>query len=389
MKSADVFILTGEDETAVAVCSALESPEGLVTANLCKSMAELRTRLSKPAPDATRSVAIVDIDGDPAQILFDLGKLTSANPSAFFVIISREFNEKLVLQAMQAGARHFLRKSAIASDLKPVVAQWLREDAPASEQGDVISVFSCSGGCGATTAAVNLAVELRLAQAASTLLVDLDCHYGSVAHHLNVTSQYGIAHILNRKGTIDRNLIESVAARSASEVDVLLSPAAADADATLSMDYDNLLRAFDVCRECYRCVVVDAPRVSRRVLADLASISRVAIVVFQLTALDVARARTLVAALTEHGVATDRILPLANRAGGRGSVVKPADARQALGVTSLFCVRSDWRKAIGSLTRGEPLATAAGRSRLRRDFRRIADQVRARIENGHSEHGGL
>jgi pilus assembly protein CpaE len=388
MRSADVLVLTGENETAVAVCSALESPEGLVTANLCKSMAELKTRLSKPAPDAARSVAIVDIDENPLQILFDLSKTTAANPSVFFVIVSREFNEKLMLQAMQAGARHFLRKSAIAAELNPIIAQWLREDKPAAEQGDVISVFSCSGGCGATTVAVNLAVELELAGSKPTLLVDLDCHYGSVAHHLNVTGQYGIAHILNRKGTIDRNLIESVAARSTSGIDVLLSPAAAQADASLPMDYDNLLRALDACRELYRYIILDAPRASQRVVADLASVSKAAAVVFQLSARDIAVARALVTALMEHGIASDRILPLANRVGRRGPMVKPADAQQAIGAPSLCCVRSDWREAMNSLNRGQPLALCAGRSKLRRDFRKIADQVQSWIENGRSEHGG-
>ena len=260
MRSTDVFVLTGENDTAVAVCSALESPEGLVTANLCKSMAELKTRLLKSAPDAPRSVIVVDIDDNAPQVLFDLSKMTSAHPGVFFVIVSREFNEKLVLQAMQAGARHFLRKSAVAAELSPIVAQWLGEDTPAAQQGDVISVFSCSGGCGATTVAVNLAVELHLANEQPTLLIDLDSHYGSASHHLNVTGQYGMAHILNRKGTIDRHLIESVAARSAGGIDVLLSPAAAGADAALDMDYDNLLRALDACRESYRCIIVDAPR---------------------------------------------------------------------------------------------------------------------------------
>ncbi len=389
MKSADVLVLTTENATAVAVCSALESPEGLVTANLCKSLAELKSRLLKSAPDDARSVAIVDIDENPPQILFDLSKLTAAHPGVFFVIVSREFNEKLMLQAMQAGARHFLRKSAIAAELHPAIAPWLRGDTQTVAQGDVISVFSCSGGCGATTVAVNLAVELHLAGEKPALLIDLDGHYGAVAHQLNVSGQYGIAHLLHRKGTVDRHLVESVAARSGSGVDVLLSPVAAQADASVPMDYDRLLRTLDVCRELYRYIIVDAPRAAPRVMADLASASEAAVIVFQLSTRDIATARTLVRQLPEHGIAADRILLLANRVGRRGPMVKPADARQALGMAALGCIRSDWRRAMDSLNRGQSLAQCAGRSKLRRDYRKIADQMQSWIENGRAEQGGL
>ncbi len=67
---------------------------------------------------------------------------------------------------MQAGARHFLRKSAIQTELDPVLEHLLSHGPQESTRlGVVLSVFSCSGGCGATTVAINLANELRLARA--------------------------------------------------------------------------------------------------------------------------------------------------------------------------------------------------------------------------------
>lgn len=389
MESGDVLLLTTEKETASAVRTALESGSLSGTTNVCKTMAELRARLAKPGAAKTRGVAVVDIDDNPQQILFDLSKVIATRPGMFFVVVSREFNEKLVLQAMQAGARHFLRKSAIAAELGTVLERLLgHEPEAATRPGDVISVFSCSGGCGATTVAVNLANELRLAPPKPVLLIDLDPHYGAAAAHLGVGGKYGIAHVLNRPGAIDGELIESSAIRYAQGLDMLLSPATAQADTDVAMNYENLLRMLEACRESYGYVVVDAPRAPRPVVADLASVSQIAVIVFQLSVRDVSYAKSLVSLLTERGMARDRILPIANRVKKRGPLLRVVDTQRAIEIKPIYCVRSDWRKAIRSLNRGQPLAHTARRSGLRRDFQKIAAQVQRWTSNGHPGKGG-
>ncbi len=78
----------------------------------------------------------------------------------WFIVLSKEFDERRVLHAMQAGARHFLRKDAIATELSPVLERLLAHGPQtAARLGTILSVFSCSGGCGATTAVVNLATR--------------------------------------------------------------------------------------------------------------------------------------------------------------------------------------------------------------------------------------
>jgi len=383
MISADVLLLTQEKETAAAVRSVLESGPIKGSASVCRSVAELKTRLVRPEADAPCNVAVVDIDEDPRRVLLELSRVVATNPNTRFVVVSKEFDEKLVLQAMQAGARHFLRKSAIGAELSTVLERLLAHRAEASRQlGDVISVFGCSGGCGATTMAVNLANELRLSTSKLVLVVDLDAHYGSVAAHLGVGGKYGIAHVLNREGTIDRDLIESSTVSVAPGFDVLLSPAVAQANAALPMNFDNLLRVLDVCRESHAYVIVDAPRLPWQVTADLASVSRLAVLVFQLTVRDVAFARSMVSFLLERGMAREKILALANRVKRRGPLLRIVDTQRAIGIKPLYCVRSDWRKAVKSVNQGQPLANIARRSGLRRDLCKIAEQVQRWTSNG-------
>jgi len=389
MKPADILLLTTEKETAGAVRAATESSSVRGSPDVCKSMAELRARFSRGGAGKAPGIVIVDIDEHPQQILFELSRMISTNPGKLFVVVSREFNETLVLQAMQAGARHFLRKSSIASELDAVIERLLLHGSERpTRQGDVIAVFGCSGGCGATTVAVNLAMELRLAAEKPVLLVDLDPYYGSIAPSLSLEGKYGIAHLLNREGPVDAHLIETSLVKFTEGLDVLLSPATAKADAGQTMEYEHLLQVLDACRETHSYVIVDAPRIPEQAVDDLASICRLAVVVLQLTVRDIAFARMRISWLLERGMTPDRILALANRVKRRGPLVRVADTQRALGVKPLYCVRSDWRKAIRSLNRGQPLAHSSRFSGLRRDFRKIAAQVQRYTANGHSPKGG-
>lgn len=384
MKPAEVLLLTTDKETATAVKAALQSGSTQGGTHLCRSIVELRSRLAKPDPGASRILAVVDIDRDPQQTLYDLAKTITAHPGILFVVVSREFDEHLVLQAMQAGARHFLRKSAIPTELDAILGRLLlHEPQRTAQMGDVISVFSCSGGCGSTLVAVNLATELRLASRRPVLLMDLDPHYGSAAQYLNVRGKYGIAHMLKRDSAVDRHLVESCVVSAGDGLDVLLSPAAAEADRNVPMNYDHVLKVLDACRETHGYIVVDAPRLPPQTAIDLASVSRVAILVLRLAVRDVAFAKTMVTLLTERGMAADRILIVANQVAKRTALLNAVEVQKGLGIKPLIRIRTDGKKAIRSTNEGRPLAHYARLSGLRRDLRRVAAQVQQWTSNGH------
>lgn len=386
MKSADALVLmTKEKETAAAIRAALESGSVTVAPDLCDTMMELRTRLSKAVAGDEYKVAIVDIDANAEHALFELSKVVATYPHTRFIVISKDFSEKLVLHAMQIGARHFLRKSSIAAELGKVLEHLLVQGSRGPERlGSILSVFSCSGGCGATMAAINIANELRLAHNKRVLVVDLDQHYGSVSTYLAVKGEYGVGHILTRQGAVDSHVVQSTAISYCDGFDVLLSPVSASSDVGITLDFAHLPAVLEACREAYDYTVIDAPRIPQSVVADLASISRVGVVVFQLTVRDVGYASSLISFLAEHGIPRERIVPLANRARRRGPLLKLEDSQRAIGASSLYPIRSSWAKAMKSVNRGLPLADVARRSGLRRDYRRLADQIYRCAFNGNA-----
>jgi MinD-like ATPase involved in chromosome partitioning or flagellar assembly len=123
------------------------------------------------------------------------------------------------------------------------------------------------------------------------------------------------------------------------------------------------------------------------VVSGLAMASRAVVVVLRPTIRDVGFAKAMVASLAEAGAIPDRILVLANQVRNRSGLLSSVEIRKALAVSTTFPVRADWRKAITSINRQQPLADFARWSGMRRDLRRVAHQVVQWTSNGHLEKG--
>jgi pilus assembly protein CpaE len=381
----DILLVTKEDTTANAIKSVIDKSEDLTLAGICQDVSELRNYLSNKKVQTV----VVDIDPDPSQILHNLSGILTAYPKTYVVVVCSSFNKKLVVQAMQAGARHYLEKETIASELSNELKQLL-QDGKRKEAGlgSVISIFSAGGGCGATTVAINLASELRLLASKPVLTIDLDSSYGTMSTYLGIKTRYGISDVLSHKGLIDKHLITSSAYSYMDGFNVLASPASIESTRTKSLQFENLPAALEACRQVYGYTVIDAPRMPESTITNLASMSDVVLVVFQLTVKDVNFARSMVLSLTKSGIAGEKIISLVNRVKKRGPLVRLEDSKKAVGLNACLTIRSDWRKAMKSVNRGQPLAHVARGSGLRKDYRKLAAKVRSYGVNSSSKISG-
>lgn len=382
----DILLVTKESATKDEIKSALDKSDLMKLAGICKEVSELRSYLSNKKVRAV----VIDIDPDPSRLLYELAAALTAYPEVYVVVVCSHFTKELALQAMQAGVRHFLEKNTIASDLTKELQQLIHGGVKkeAGFGSKVISILSAGGGCGATTVAVNLASELQLLSSKPVLLIDLDSYYGTVSTYLGIKSQYGIADVLAHKGLIDRHLIQSSAYNYTENFQVLPSPAGIESPRAKSLQFENLHGVLEACREVYRYTIIDAPRMPGSDIAKLAGLSDIVLVVFQLTVKDVNFARSTVLSLTKSGIASEKIMSLANRVKTRGPLVRFEDGKKAVGAKSCLAIRSDWRKAMKSVNNAKPLAQVVQKSGLRNDFRKLAAKVFTYEVNGSSKISG-
>ena len=370
------LVMTCDPDMAQRVTGTLGKSPAFSTNGTCRSVAELAAALQRTEAPA----AVVDIDPATRGVLAELEKLSARFPRTRFVVLSDESSQDLLLAAMQAGARHLLRKDAVEQDLADVLGRLIQSDAAETPRGAIVTVLSASGGCGATTLAVNLAWELYERSGEATLLVDLDTAYGGAGACLGLEGTYGTADVLARNDGIDPELIASTSVQWHENLSVLLSPAGTDFSTSRAVDWSRMDMAMEACAVGNRFTVIDAPRVEMDQAACLAGHSLAVLLVFQLNVKDIRIASKAVAALIERGISGERIVPLANRFETRHNMVRLADAQRALGSVRVSTLRNEFRSAIRGLNFGQPLSQAAPRSHLRRDFQDLAGELHRQSE---------
>ena len=359
-----VLLMTTDAAVTSAVTKALATNGHVLTATSARDPRELFARLSaESAP-----VALVDLDPQPQQTLVQLERIVERFPTTRFVALSSSIESDLLIQAMQAGVRRVLPKLSIPTELSAILNRLSPHEASLGQAGDVITVLSASGGCGATTIAANIAAELITPNPADTaLLVDLDTYHGSLATFFGLTPQYAIDHILDYERGLDTELIRSTATVHGPQLHVLASPVSMRPSRTQPLNYDRLGDLLALATRAYRYTVLDAPRLSPEVTGTLVSSSTSVVLLFQLTVKDLRVAKGILDALDDRAISRRHVVAIANRYAKRPPI-SLEEASKVLGGLPVKYLRNDYSAALEGINYGKALAQASPKSVLRRDL---------------------
>jgi pilus assembly protein CpaE len=315
-------------------------------------------------------LVIVDVQPDPEGMIASLSELIPTKPDCRFVVIAESFDKRVLLESMQAGARHYLPKDWIGPDVVPIcreLAEQITGDSgDAGTGGRIITVLSASGGCGATTFAVNLAAELGIVSKSRSLLVDFDLRFGGVATHLGVAGEYGLADLLSRDGPLDADLVRSTAVSKGDWLSVLLSPSSISFAEPSPLYFDELQSTLGVFRSGFPFTVLDAPGLPFEAASAIAGYSDEIAIVVNLSVKDLRHTRFLLEGLAKAGV--DAPLHLfANRCRGAGKPITLKEAQETLEFAGeIRPLPDDEAAATEALHAGEVLAKVAAKSKLRK-----------------------
>lgn len=190
-------------------------------------------------------------------------------------------------------------------------------DGPAHRGGRVVAVCGVRGGVGATTIAVNLAVQLAETTRGHTGLLDLNLRGGTTAMMLGLRSTAGLRVALEEPGRVDALFVD----RASVPVSDRLRLLAADEppEAELAPTPEGVRRVLELLRtRCYT-VVVDLPYPPGPMEREVLALARQRVLVLgpDLAGVrDTLAARKLIAGLP----GTAPVLTVLNRAGAPGSL---------------------------------------------------------------------
>lgn len=311
------------------------------------------------------------------------------------ILIAEDVTPASLHQLLRLGADEFVPFPLPEGELAAAVERLRNPPTPVAEvaaapqeaavklkgggDGVLIAVQGLSGGCGATTLAVNLAYELANMSADApprVCLIDMGLQFGSVGTYLDLPRREAVVELLSDIDSMDGDSFAQALVSYENKMNVLTAPS--DMLPLDMLGGAEVQRILDVARDHFDFVIVDMPSTlvqwSETVLTE-------AQVYFAMIELDMRSAQNtlrLKRALQAEDLPFDKIRFALNRAPkftdlqGKSRIKRMADSL-SIGIDLQF---ADGGKVVSqSCDHGLPLAVHAPKNPTRKDILKLAQSL--------------
>lgn len=240
----------------------------------------------------------------------------------------------------------------------------------------VLGFFSGKGGTGKTTVAVNTAVALARA-GKRVMLVDLDLQFGDAAISLDSDFKYSIVDLVQDRGGITIENINSFAMDHSSGMRVLCAPKSSEfAEYVQTAHIEKII---DIMRPYYEYVILDmAASFSDTTITACESCGEI-FMVYNTDILSLKNAKMCYDILDQLHQ-KDKLQFIINKY--EKGLIRPADFSKMFDTEIYYVVPYDGKAAITSVNKGMPAVVSQPRSSLANALKHFADKI---IE----EHSGV
>jgi pilus assembly protein CpaE len=323
-------------------------------------------------PAATAPDALVIDLRDETVLPPTLATFKRHHPTVGVVIVSRQLEPTLMLEAMRAGVTEWLSEPLTAAAMTAAMERVLNQRIVKAATGQVFAFVGAKGGVGTTTAAVNVASVLKTMPARKALLIDLHLSHGDAALFLGIEPKFSVADALENIHRLDEAFFRGLVMHTKSGPDLLGS---SDRPAG-PVNVEHVKQLIDIAAQHYPYVCLDVPRSDVTMLEALELTTSILVFANQELA-TVRRAGPLVLALRQR-YGKERVGLVMTRF-DKDAEIRREDLERVTGVAVRHVIPSDYRLALGSLNKGQPLVVE-NHNRLAASFVSLAGAL-AGVEN--------
>ena len=313
-------------------------------------------------------VLILDLSDSTAPIAELSAARSVGGPDLKILALGTVNDVGLFRDLLAAGASDYLVKPVSREALAIGLEKRSSSATSPTGLGQVIVFIGSRGGVGTTTAAVSFAWLMAEQHHESTVLVDLDLHFGTVALNLDADPGSGLCEALEQPSRIDALFVDRATVKVSETLRTLAAEAAVAE--TLMIDAGAIDVLLYELRRKFNWVVIDLPRwVTPTQRVVLGAANRVVILCERSLAglRDTIRLQTL---MREHAPQTQVMLVDAGASGERATVGK-SEFEKAVGKPLDASLSHDAKSAGAATNAGQPLPVAAPRSPVVREIEQL------------------
>jgi pilus assembly protein CpaE len=289
----------------------------------------------------------------------------------FVLAVGPGSDSKLILRALHEGADLFLDEADLESGLEVALSRLQSKDEAVAPTGRVIGIVAASGGCGASTLAVNLATVLAREHERCALL-DLKPGHGDLAALLDLKPVFTLADLCLNAARLDRTMFEKVLVQHPSGVHLLGSPQLFEGMRVVTAQ--GVGQALTLARKLFPFVVVDLEDCFHEEQVLMVRESGIILLVIRLEFTSLRNTRRILEHLKELKVPQSRVRLVANRY-GQPNQLPLAEAEAALGIKVTHYIPDDPKTINAANNTGIPAVLKVPSAKVSQSIAQLAKLV--------------
>ncbi|MEI6986366.1 MAG: AAA family ATPase [Rhodospirillaceae bacterium] len=301
------------------------------------SLTEAATRY---AAEASPQLLVVETGNDQERILTDLEALADVCVAGTNLILMGEINDVGLYRSLTKGgvADYLVLPSSPVRLIEAVLE--LYQDANKRPVGQVIAFIGAKGGCGSSTLAANVAVQLAEHGNADVVVLDLDLPFGGADLAFNIETTYGVQSILSDPERVDDTFLQRFGAKHGDHLYLLAAPGTLEFDAMISVTaLDATLAAL---RQQAKYVVLDLPKLWCEWVRQVVHTADQVVITAMPDLVSVRNTRNIVDFLASRRALDQPPMLVLNRVGAtRRGEVETKDFGGTVGLTPSFVIGED------------------------------------------------
>jgi pilus assembly protein CpaE len=329
----------------------------------------------KAAGLVIREVAAPGGNGDLARAMAAAARLQDRDEVEEVFVLSSRLDQELLLQAMRSGIRELMPLPLDQEEFTQALDRFRKRRTSGRSTnkaliGRIIDVIGCKGGVGATTVAVNLAMNLlgsnngkgraKGAKPPTVALLDMNLAFGDVPLFLDIEPLYTWGEIIRNIDRLDATFLMSVMSRHPSGLYVLPAPNRLTENVDLSTQ--ALEKLFDLMRQVFDFTVVDGGGYHDEVSFSAMALSGQVLLVSTLSLPCLANMKKLEDVLGHLGsIPLDSVKLVVNRHMSDAEI-SVRDAERITGRETFHLIPNDYSATMSAINQGRPLCEAFPKS---------------------------
>lgn len=265
MTPANLLMALEDDTLRQDIAGLLTHSDSSFTEQDPRDWKQLVRRVQSDRPE----ILLIELNAIPTGITEALRAVKKTGAQTKIIALHPTGDPETILAAMRAGANEFVYPP-YAETFTPALERMLQdrsEEENLPRRGKVIGFLSAKGGCGSTTLACHVAVELKRQTGQKVLLADLDFTSGMVGFLMKVASTYSVLDAIGNLSRLDESLWKALVFEWKPGLDVVPSPEKFSHE--LAPHRDDLRQVIRFMRSQHDWVVLDLGRSLNEVAASI------------------------------------------------------------------------------------------------------------------------